>query len=206
MMDFRDFDRRALAVTDAIVARVDPGQLDGPTPCSAWTLRELLAHMIVQNHGFAAAARGASADLSLWVPRPVGDDPASDFSASAADVTAAFAATSLERGVWLPEISTDRTLPAAQAISFHFVDYVVHGWDVAAAIGVRPEFDEDILEAVLPIARAVPDGANRLVEGASFQPGLPSTAGAALLDQVLLMLGRSPNWPDPAGNGASAVR
>jgi hypothetical protein len=37
----------------------------------------------------------------------------------------------LERGFALPEIMPGVEFPGAQAVSFHFIDYVVHGWDVA---------------------------------------------------------------------------
>jgi len=55
-------------------------------------------------------------------------------------VLAAFAADGvLKRRFALPEISTAFDFPAAQAISFHFIDYVVHGWDVAR-FGQLPSF------------------------------------------------------------------
>lgn len=195
MSDIRVLDQRALKVTEAIVDRVDAGRLDRPTPCSEWDLGQLLAHMTGQNHGFAAAARGEVTDRSAWADRPVGDDPGGVFAASAADVTAAFAEEGvLEREFWLPEIRGGQMFPAHQAIGFHFVDYVVHGWDVAASIGVPVEFDVDLLEAVLPIAEQVPGGASRTRVGAAFKLGLDEPA-EGLLDRILLMLGRSPRWP-----------
>jgi hypothetical protein len=57
-MDIRVLDQRALKITEAIVSRVDVGLLDRPSPCAEWTLGQLPAHMVGQNYGFAAAARG----------------------------------------------------------------------------------------------------------------------------------------------------
>ena len=54
--------------------------------------------------------------------------------------------------------------PAAQAISFHFIDYLVHGWDVARSLGVDYELEPDLLAAALPVAQAVPDGEPRKLE------------------------------------------
>jgi hypothetical protein len=48
---------------------------------------------------------------------------------------------------------------------------------------------------VLPIAQAVPNGPERLDQGAAFRPGLDTPEGVSLLDQILTMLGRSPRWP-----------
>jgi uncharacterized protein (TIGR03086 family) len=207
MVDIRAFDQRALKTTQSIVSHVAVDQLEAPTPCGEWTLGELLAHMVTQNYGFAAAARGESRDLSVWADRPVGDDPVGAFAASVEAVNAAFAADgTLEQGFWLPEIRDDQPFPARQAISFHVLDYVVHGWDAARAIGVRADFDDDLLDTVLAIAERVPDDENRLREGSAFRPGLDTGAVAGTdagtdadrttLDRILAMLGRSPNWPN----------
>jgi uncharacterized protein (TIGR03086 family) len=196
MADLRVLDQRTLQITGSIVDHVTAGQLHLPTPCAAWTLGQLLAHMVGQHYGFAAAAGGETSDLTVWADRPVGDDPAGAFAAAATVVTDAFAAEGvLEREFWLPEVRGGQLLPARQAISFHFVDYVVHGWDVAASLGIRADFDDDILEAALVVAEQVPDGANRRQDGAAFAPGLVVVPGGSSLDRILVLLGRSPAWP-----------
>ena len=184
-----------MEVSTAVVALVRLDQLGVRTPCSEWDLGQLLAHMIGQNHGFAAAADGETSDLSVWADRPVVDDPAKEYAASAERVVSAFAAEDLnERQFWLPEIRGGVTLPAATGVSFHFVDYVVHSWDVARAIDVPVAFDDEVLAAALPLAEAVPDGANRAIPGASFQPAL-TTPDPSTFARILTTLGRSPNWP-----------
>ncbi|HEU4946052.1 MAG TPA: TIGR03086 family metal-binding protein [Kribbella sp.] len=192
--DLRELHRRVLEISTDIVAQVAPDQLHLSTPCSEWDLGRLLAHMIGQNYGFAAAADGETSDRSVWADRPVASDPGAEYAASAERVVSAFAAEGLlDRAFWLPEIRGGVTLPAPTGISFHFVDYVVHSWDVARSIDVPVSFDDEVLAAVLPIAEAVPDGVNRTVPGASFQPAL-ETSSAAVLDRVLALLGRSPDW------------
>jgi uncharacterized protein (TIGR03086 family) len=199
MTDLRAYHREALDVARTVVAAVDPAALDRPTPCSAWTLGQLLAHMTGQNHGFAASARGETRDLGIWADRPVGAEPAKVFGESADAVAAAFAEDGvLGRGFWLPEIRDGRLFPAELAIGFHFVDSVVHAWDVAKSLGAPLEFDAALLDAVLPIALAVPDGDNRLAEGASFRPGREVSEGAPTLDQVVAVLGRDPQWTPAA--------
>lgn len=183
-------------MTQEIVERVTPDRLDLPTPCSEWTLRQLLEHMIGHNHGFAAAAEGERTDEAAWADRPFGDDPAGAFAASSARVTAAFAREGvLEEGWWLPLVRGGQVFPARTAMGFHFVDYVVHGWDVAVAIGVRPVFPAEVLAAVEPYVDEVPDGPNRRQAGASFRPGV-GTDSADPLDRIVAKLGRSPSWPD----------
>lgn len=197
--DILELDRRAVQASVGVVARATVGDLALPTPCAKWTLGELLAHMTVQHDGFAAAAAGRGADLEVWEARPAGDDAVAEYIAAADRVLAAFAQPGvLERKFALPEIIRALTFPAAQAISFHFIDYVVHGWDVARSLGVRYELSPELAEAALPVAEAVPDGPQRLKPGAAFRPGLAAPQGSAALDRVLLALGRSPGW-QPAG-------
>ena len=195
--DIRDLDRRAVQATVHLVSKASVADLSKSTPCAGWTLSDLLSHMIGQHNGFAAAAEGRGANLAAWDEGPLGDDPAAEYSAAASRVIAAFAEPGvLERRFVIPAIVPDTEFPAAQAISFHFIDYVVHGWDVARALGVPCELDSDLVEAALPVAEAVPDGKSRLRPGSAFRPGLPIPQEAAPLDRIVAMLGRSPAWPD----------
>src|SRR4051812_27737474 len=66
-----DLHRRAVDTSIDVVARSGPSDLDRPTPCAAWNLGQLLAHMTVQHHGFAAAAAGQVTDVEAWRPRPL---------------------------------------------------------------------------------------------------------------------------------------
>jgi uncharacterized protein (TIGR03086 family) len=191
--DVRVADGTAVRASVAVVARLTPADLGRPTPCAEWDLGALLAHMTVQHRGFAAAAAGHGDDLALWQPVPLGDDPIHEYAEAAEQVITAFAAEGvLDRGFALPEISTGQLFPGRIAIGFHFIDYVVHGWDVATSLGIPFELPGEVLDAALPRAEAVPGGARRTVPGAAFAPALPVTDDAGTLDRILALLGRSP--------------
>jgi uncharacterized protein (TIGR03086 family) len=112
-------------------------------------------------------------------------------------VLAAFAAGDvLDRQFPLPEIAPGALFPARQAVSFHFVDYVAHSWDVARALGLDHRFAPGVLDAALPVAQAVPGGEYRLAPGAAFAPAV-TWPGGSPLDQVVALLGRSPDWKRP---------
>lgn len=135
----------------------------------------------------------------MWDPATVADavasDPAGTYSAAADDVLSAFAADGvLDATFALPEFGPGAKFPGAMAIGFHFVDYVVHGWDVARSIGAPFELPNDVIEAVLPIAFAVPDGEFRSEEGSPFRRAVSVDGKAHDLDRVLAHLGRSPAW------------
>ncbi|HEX4090443.1 MAG TPA: TIGR03086 family metal-binding protein [Trebonia sp.] len=194
--DIVALDAQAVLASVDLVARVTAADLARPTPCADWTLHGLLRHMIAQHHGFAAASAG-DGDLANWMLRPLGDDPVAAYQAAAERVLDAFAADGpLEREFPLPELKLGLLFPARQAISFHFVDYVVHSWDVAATLGLPLELDQPVLDAALRVARAVPGGDFRLEPGAAFGPAVggydePAASG---LDRIIALLGRSPAW------------
>jgi uncharacterized protein (TIGR03086 family) len=191
--DLREADAIAVRAGVAVVARLTTADLSRPTPCAGWDLGALLAHMTVQHRGFAAAAAGHGADVALWQPVPLGDDPAHEYAEAAEQVIAAFAADGvLEREFSLPEVRNGQSFPASMAIGFHLVDYVVHGWDVATSLGVPFNLPADVLAATLPIARAVPGGPARTVPGAAFAPAVSIADDTGPLDEILALLGRSP--------------
>jgi hypothetical protein len=162
-------DARAVRASVEVVSQASVADLARPTPCADWRLAELLAHMTAQHNGFAAAAER---------------------------VIAAFAAAVAPAGKFvLPEIRPELPFPAVEAIGFHFVDYVVHGWDVARTLGLGYDLEPDVLAVAVAIAQAVPDGERRRRPGAAFAPRVAATSGG-LLDQIVGMLGRRPDWPE----------
>jgi|SRR5690348_1374008 len=196
--DIRSFHRSAVLASVGVVDQVSRDDLQRPTPCAGWCLAQLLAHMTVQHHGFAAAARGDGADLARWdadiVADAVAADPAGTYAAAAADVLDAFAPDGvLTASFTLPEFGPAAAFPGEQAIGFHFVDYVVHGWDVARSIAVPFTLPDDVIAAVLPLVFAVPDGDFRTAAGSPFARAIDA-GDAAGFDRALLHLGRRPDW------------
>jgi uncharacterized protein (TIGR03086 family) len=182
----RDLDARAVALSTGLVRASTVADLPRPTPCAGWDLADLLAHMTAQHRGFAAAARGDGGDPAAWAVT-ASTDPVAAHEAAATDVVAAFAGVSdAEVPFTLPEFTTATTFPAGQAIGFHFLDYVVHAWDVAATLGVPFTADADLLDAALPLALAVP------ASSPAFAPELPAADGSGTLARILSRLGRTP--------------
>ncbi|WP_067461831.1 TIGR03086 family metal-binding protein [Actinomadura macra] len=188
--DFRPLDLKALDLYLSTVAQVRPHQLTLATPCPDWTLHGLLRHQVSQDEGFAAAARGDGARLRNWRNGDLGTDPVAAAKASADLVTAAFAEAALDQEFILPEIRDGGGFPASLAISFHFVDLVVHAWDVAATIRVPWEPSEELITASLKVAAIVP--ADDRGPGTSFDKPVPTPAGATPEDRLLTLLGRTP--------------
>lgn len=181
---------RTMRHSVVVVSQIHDDQWELPTPCAGWTLRDLLAHMTTENHGFAAAARGSR---EPWAPHVFGEDPRRDYAVSADDVVTAFAAAAPE--FWLPNISTSVPFPAGKAIGFHLLDYVVHTWDVAASLGRTVALEDDLVAAAQEVAdQDVPDNERRHRPGAGFQPSVKVPGDASPLAHLLAFLGRDPEW------------
>jgi uncharacterized protein (TIGR03086 family) len=182
--------RASIDAVEQIDSRRD---LSRPTPCVAWTLHGLLAHMVTQHQGFAAASRGGTS-ISDWLLVGLEPDPVAQYRSAAEELLAEFARGNvLGREFVLAEFTARQRFSGAQAVSFHFIDYVVHAWDVARSLGTTVTFNPDVIEAALIVAKTVPGGPARTRRGAAFAPALAWPSGG--LDEILAILGRSPHWP-----------
>ncbi|KOV69248.1 TIGR03086 family metal-binding protein [Streptomyces sp. MMG1121] len=192
--DFVELDRIAVQEAVRVVDLATPADWTRDTPCAGWTLRRLVAHMTAQHLGFAAAARGAGQEPEHWRESEDLSEPARAHRSAAASVLSAFAEPGVTgREFALPNLGG---VPGGRAVGFHFVDYVVHAWDVAATLGTAVEFPGHVLDAALAVARAVPADPGRRGPGFSFGPALEVPEGSGPLEQALRLLGRSPQrWP-----------
>ena len=198
----RTHHREAVLATIDIVQRVSTGDLERPTPCSGWNLLELVAHMTAQHRGFAAAAHGAGADPAVWETSAVIDavaaDPAGIYAAAACELLTAVAEDKVLTHLFaLPDFGQDAVFPFEQAIGFHFIDYVVHGWDVARTVGLPFELSDNVIDAALALGSQVPGGDYRTGASAPFGPVLDQVPNGTGFDRLLRHLGRSPAWSTP---------
>ena len=191
--------RTAIESSVEVIRRVRSDMLTLPTPCAGWTLADLLTHMTAQHHGFAAAACGDGREQAVWHAESyaveVTADPVGSYASAADEVLRAFATDGVEDTLFaLPELGPEITVPGAVALGFHFVDYVVHGGDVAPTLGRPYRLPADVITAALPIAMAVPDGEIRDDAAFPFARSVePTGTGADVHDdfaQLLRHLGR----------------
>jgi uncharacterized protein (TIGR03086 family) len=195
LQDHRAFDWLAVQAASRVVAQVRPEHLDQPSPCDGWRVRDLLRHMVGNNRGFAAAARGAVPDRALWdgLDLDSGADLTHEWARSADDVTRAFALlTRPEDTLSIPGYGEPS---AAQAVRMHFIDFLVHGWDLAVSIGVDADLDDEACREVLRIAARWPQGHPDIWgPGAPFGTPVEVPPGATPAHRMLGLLGRSPSW------------
>ncbi|MGH3863324.1 TIGR03086 family metal-binding protein [Actinokineospora sp.] len=182
-MDIRALDRRAVEVTGAIIDRLTDEQLDLASPCSEWTVRGVIGHMVSNNHGMLAKIAGqeppAEAGLSA--------DPRVDFRETAEAFLVAFGGDEAQEAPF-ELLGVDRTGAVAQSV--HFADVLVHAWDIASAAGIDLRFDEDLAEAAVKVVSRFPE--ELWGPGGAFSARLPAAEGASAHERLLALTGRAP--------------
>jgi len=176
---------RAFASTRAVLAEVQPGQLQARTPCASWDVRALINH-------FVGTARWAAASVSGTAQAADEDYTAGDFVArydeSIQHALAAFGAEgALEATLALPigEFS------GAALMNLAASDQFTHGWDLARAIGHPTDLDPGLATELLAWARTATPEALRGPEGqAPFGPIVEAPAGACPAARLAAFLGR----------------
>ena len=190
MSEYETFDR-SVATVVAAVKGVRSDQMELPTPCSEWTVRDLLNHLVGSlwfHHQLISgtpvphpAAAGGLPDADL-----VGDDP----SAAFAEAAAAALATAAAEGMMARSAQTPLgEMPAGALTQFIALDMVVHGWDLAVATGQPYEVAPDLVAHILGFARmAITDD----TRGPFIATAIAVEAGASDLDQLVGHMGRAP--------------
>ena len=84
-------------------------------------------------------------------------------------------------------------MPLSAIISFHFFDFVVHGWDLAVSIGAPYAPPAELSVLAYRVGQVIPDSSR--VPGGSFGPVVQvADADADELAKLLGLAGRDPGW------------
>jgi uncharacterized protein (TIGR03086 family) len=192
----------ALTGTEHLVASIGPDQWGLPTPCTGWSVRDVVGHLVGGNLLFVRLLAGAPLPpreelLAESRTDRLGADPLGAYRVAAAALVEAFRADGvLERVVTVPA----GTLPGIAALHLRTVEAMVHGWDVARATGRPLHFPSELVEEELGFTR---ETLPRLPPRPSGQGPLgaarPVSDDAPPLDRLAALLGRD---VAPAGTPA----
>lgn len=188
MTDPLDGLARTLDVTAALVAGVGDDRWDAPTPCSGWTVRALVDHVLdVQR---------------LVTARLTGEEPA---PAGVEGLGAALLAAFRRPGVLDDVVAMPvGVVPAAVAVELQVTEYLVHGWDLARATGQPVDvLPADLAERALAFSR---DALAQLPpERSPFAPPVAVDDAAPAIDRLVGLLGRYPGGQDVGGSGQGGL-
>ncbi len=163
------------------VAGVAPGGWSLPTPCTDWTVRDLVAHVVGTQWrvlGTLGAVEAAAVD-------PEGDLRA-QYREAVASITGALADDEL----------ASRTVggmfgeqPFSSLVSrLVCTDTLVHTWDLARATGQDEQLDHDAVAQALAFLTPLDEAIRR---PGGFAPKIPSAPGAGEQERLLNFCGRA---------------
>jgi len=185
--------KRALQAFAEVLSGVQDGQLEAPTPCSEWTVRQLVGHVVAGNNRVAgegptpdAYGDGGAGQGREWGPGDVKAVRAA-YEASAERAHAAFAAPDgLTRSFAMPF----GEVPGAVFVRMRATDVLVHAWDLAKATGRSTDLDPELAEEQLAISRQSVRPEVR-GQGRPFGAEQPCPEGRPAADRLAAFLGRS---------------
>ena len=180
---------QAIDTIRAVAAKVSDDQWDAQSPCTEWTARGVVNHVVGGTSMLAALfagktweeASGSSASI------PEGGDPLAALEAAGEAAQEAVA----KPGAMEREIQFARgPMPGAGFATLMFTDVLIHTWDLAKATGQDATLPSDLVEAsyaiVLPRKGQMPQPA--------FAPEVEAAEDADTQTKLLAMLGRDANW------------
>jgi uncharacterized protein (TIGR03086 family) len=146
---------------------VRPGQWGWQTPCTEWTVRELVNHMTRGNLSYVLLLQGGTAAefLRQRDADALGADPVGAYTRSVQACAGAFAAPgALDRVLDYPL----GKITARQALAVRTADSTIHTWDLACAIGGDEHLDTS------PVAW-ISDHLQEIYAGLAESPVTPDT-------------------------------
>ena len=165
---------RALDQARAAVTTLNPPDLDKPTPCDGWTVRDLLGHLLALPVSFLRMGRGQEVD---WSVTPAEGD-----------------------GGWAEAFRFDahrlvqhwqgRAPDEIAMADMQTAELAVHTWDLLRATGHTIPLDPEVAERGLAFLQQGLTTENR---GDAFGTPVEAPADAPPYDRLVAFTGRDPH-------------
>ncbi|WP_232663004.1 TIGR03086 family metal-binding protein [Pseudonocardia sp. TRM90224] len=194
-MDHAESFSASIDVAVAAIRGADPARYDDPSPCTEFTVGEVVSHI-----GFGMLLAQRAAARQEWEPEWKAADiapylvdvPRERWADLVAEQGAATAKAWADPSVWEGETTFGGgAMPAAAVGSMMTTEFAVHGWDVAAATGqtldIAPDLADEVAGGVAAIAPMGRDGGWMAAE-------VDVPDGASTFEKALAAAGRDPAW------------
>ncbi|AGB22953.1 TIGR03086 family protein [Mycobacterium sp. JS623] len=163
------------------IEAVHSDQLALPTPCTDWTVQQLIDHLVGGTEYLLSAAEGREA--TQWV-----DATGADYRRGTAAVMDALMRPGVMDRTCISPLGFE--WPISQAVAGTFMDVLIHTWDLARATGQDEGLDPEMVEAC--IAMFLPEMPERGRAAGIIGPAVEVGADASAQDRLLAAMGRHP--------------
>ena len=179
----------------SLLASVGDAELDRPTPCPLFTVRDVIAHVGGFAQAFTAAARKERSDLVEHAPT---GDPAplpADWRTRIPTDLDTLVEAWRDAGAWEGMTRIAAMDAPAEMVGATVADeIVVHTWDVGRAVGREVATDPVLIGAAMAFLSAFASPDAPAGDDVPFGPSRPAPDNASPLDEVLALAGRDVTW------------
>jgi uncharacterized protein (TIGR03086 family) len=204
--DTRPMFAAALTTATQVVEGIRPDQLTLPTPCDAYDVQTLLAHLLFAIDRAGVLGRGEDPMAAPEAATGLATDTSPAAWASTAERSIASWAddATLEQPIVLPWMQQ----PGAVALAMYVNEITVHTWDLAVATGQQPAWNTEALEIGFTAIQQILPAAGRIesFEAAfanipeefrrdasyPFKAAVDLSDDAPLIDRIVAWNGRTP--------------
>ncbi|MEY9857719.1 uncharacterized protein (TIGR03086 family) [Catenulispora sp. GAS73] len=180
------------AALRAVVGALAATDLDRPTPCTEWTVTQVLRHAAGDQIGYAAflgAGPGPEEDPFAPSPTPP-QDPKAHLEQALTRSAAAWATVAPDTEEVAVPVPPNK-LSARVGAGACALDAAVHAWDIALATGQPSPLTPQLSAELLEVARQIVEPLRQYgVYAAELAPQPGDDAEA----ELLRYLGRDPRW------------
>ena len=179
---------RVVDETSKIVNGITPDQLGNPTPCTEWSVRDIVNHITGGATMFTECVEDGNVPDERLGQLMGGDNLGDDFKGAWDQAARRAKKTFREPGAMEKVVKLPfGQMPAEMALNIAIFDVATHACDLARATGQKVE-DEELLETALTVGTQLisDDFRNGVMFGAEVQ----SPEGAPISDRLLAFAGR----------------
>jgi uncharacterized protein (TIGR03086 family) len=187
-MKLLDAHGKAMDVFDRAIKQVGPDDWDKPTPCTDWTVRDLVNHIVVEQLWVPdmLAGRTVAEVGDKFDGDRLGDDPLAVWQEASRTAREAW----LEPGVVERTVHLSYSDETAEEYGWQMTtDLAVHGWDLATALGAPAGIPDELASRLISYLEpqlAVWSGSSMFAEP------VPVPGDAAPPTRLVALLGRQP--------------
>lgn len=188
MTEFADYFERSVQEFDVRVRQIKDDQWDSPTPCSDWSVRDLVNHLVYEDFWVTPLLEGQTIEQvgDKFEGDLLGDSPVEKWDeASARAMASARAPGVMEKIVHL----SFGDVPGQVYISQILNDHVIHAWDLARGIEADDKLDAELVELLYGIMKPQEE----LLKGSGlFGEKIEPPPDADMQTKLLALMGRTP--------------
>ncbi|MEW1647349.1 TIGR03086 family metal-binding protein [Streptomyces sp. NPDC091219] len=185
---------RSHAYLREVVAAVPGTAWAAPTPCSEWTVRQVLNHARIDQQAYGLVLTGGRPDADPFHPEDALDgDPVAALDEVLTMVADAYAHLPADAA----QVPTPLgPMPLASAAATAAMDAAVHAWDIALATGQNRPLGTGLAAGIRPVADRLVDQLRDAFH--VFAPARETKETYGEAESLLAFLGRDPHWTPAA--------